>query len=245
MKNRTSLFPALLLALALAGCGAEAPSVPPAESEAASSAGRIVPSAMLQKAADTPLTDGKNIIEAASAGDFLYAMNLESIAPRSDEIIEATVNEIDYAAFDGLPWARINVNVDSVVYGGLSSGDCIDIYVYGGYMPLRDFIEYHDVWSRFDHMTMEEIENSVYYAPKENEDLPIENEQYLFFLQDSVSVMPADTFQRLGQKFCTYHIEDDGETLSHVPLEPDAGPLETVSKTELYAQIAALLSSAR
>ena len=215
----------------------------------------ITPSAMLQAQVDMGFPDEKNIIELTGVADYAYPMTLEAITPQSIAIVEATVNDIEYSSVGGHAWTKVTATIDAVIYGELSENDVIDFYVFGGYMPLKEYIDWWDDWSRFKDLSDDEIENSVIHSLQPNEDLPLEGEHYLFFLGEPTANMPEGTFQRLGQKFCTYHIEADGETLTHVPLvselteeeylvsaQSEEDFIQTTTKTELYAQIENYLS---
>jgi hypothetical protein len=164
---------------------------------------------------------GKKIEENNSAYDYPYEATFDNVARDSSNIITAKVNGFSYTA---TPYSIasdactvIHVTVTESLIGAIPVDKPLDIYTFGGYIPLRDYLGD----SIYDHgisMSDEEIDNTVIYQKSDESALPIIGMEYAFCLnlgKDYDSV-PDDAYIRVRGEYGQLLVKEDENKKSFI-----------------------------
>ena len=87
-------------------------------------------------------TVAKHVWEVASVG--ITFDTLSDLIAKSDTIVLGTTNAVTYTSIQGQPWIQVDVKLEMVFDSAkeLHYGDCISIYIKGGYMPMTEYLSY-------------------------------------------------------------------------------------------------------
>lgn len=134
--------------------------------------------------------------------DVTLLHSLSDLAAVSDCIVSGTIQDVIYTSLNGKPWTQLDIMVEETFPAGdsLSSdycyGDRISIYLYGGYMPLEEFIAQNHYAALFQDMTQEEIAETTYFHAGNNTVQPEIGQSMLFFLKKAEGCVPDGAYMR-------------------------------------------------
>lgn len=109
-------------------------------------------------------------------------LTFEQLNEGSQEIIECTIKNVEFFIENGIPYHKIDVEVNDILKGDLKVGDLVSIIQFGGYMTLQDEVDAFDNEFRFPDTTKEQRENIIIQKKITPEPYPEVNEKFVFYL---------------------------------------------------------------
>ncbi len=179
---------------------------------------------------------GKTVLRMSAEMDRLYAPTMDNIVSHADGAIRGTVQGITYtslgeASLGKNAWTVIRVKTEKTLAGDIPAGGTLDIYTFGGYIPLReklgDSLEAHG-----SSMTEEGLDNSVVYQYSDESALPEIGKTYIFYLVEPNEAMPQGSYERLCGSYGQLEVGADGQTLTRVAAD---GAIEIYTPQQLTA----------
>lgn len=149
-----------------------------------------------------PNFNGMTIMEVHSTLDMAYQATMEKISDYADNVVIGTVTNVSYTQVEGHAWTVTEIDINTKIKGSLDKAH-IQIYSIGGYIPLKNKIDFYDDAFRFENMTEQEINNTVVHEIINGETTPPQiGNQYLFYLVPTSkhSPLPDGVFERCGGK---------------------------------------------
>jgi len=107
-----------------------------------------------------PIKNNK-VLEINSITDSMFSSDLNFIFGKADEVVRGTVKNIEYTNYSGLAWTKADILITETYKGVLKEDDLVSIFIYGGYIKLKDHIKYFKDDFRFESLTDTEIKNSI------------------------------------------------------------------------------------
>ena len=210
MKGTFFCFGCVLLSLfLLAGCSTK--------HTAPASDDRTAPSSSTPYLAgtkeDSDWLEGKTIMEVPSVSDFAYDTSLQTLSEMATDIVIGTVQDTSYTDAEGHAWTATRLKLDQIIKGTAKTGDTIEIYALGGYIPLEKQIAHFQDGFRYEDMTEEEIKNTVIHEIVNGEDTPpAVGKQYLFYLVHTpdYSPLPKNVYERFGGAAAQFALTEGG-----------------------------------
>ena len=144
--------------------------------------------------------ENNKIIKVDSIADSKYSQDLKAIFDDSEEIIRGTVKNINYTSFDGIAWTKVDILVSESYKGNLKTGDLVSVFMIGGYIRLKDHIDYHNDKFRFSKLSENEINNTV--IKEINNGMPFQTVGgdfiYCLVTTPVFSPLPKGSYERLS-----------------------------------------------
>ncbi|MDE6020725.1 MAG: hypothetical protein K2H01_07010 [Ruminococcus sp.] len=110
--------------------------------------------------------------------------------------VYGSIENVYYTSVDSIPYIQADIMViHSMRNDDFHYGDKLSIYVPGGYMPLREFINSHK-WaeSELKNMTDSEINAHTAFYNNGNSNILSVGSKYLFFIKSGLEEMPNGAF---------------------------------------------------
>lgn len=110
--------------------------------------------------------------------------------------VYGSIENVYYTSVDSIPYIQADIMViHSMRNDDFHYGDKLSIYVPGGYMPLREFINSHK-WaeSELGNMTDSEINTHTAFYNNGNSNILSVGSKYLFFIKSGFEEMPNGAF---------------------------------------------------
>ena len=144
-------------------------------------------------------TVAKHIWEVASAG--ITFDTLSDLIAKSDTIVLGTTNAVTYTSIQGQPWIQVDVKLETVFDSSkeLHYGDCISIYIKGGYMPMTEYLSYIGETPEQWNMTAEQAAETSLFENNGDISLPKVGETLLYFLNDGGDAVPDGAYVRYSE----------------------------------------------
>lgn len=144
-------------------------------------------------------TVAKHIWEVASAG--ITFDTLSDLIAKSDTIVLGTTNAVTYTSIQGQPWIQVDVKLETVFDSSkeLHYGDCISIYIKGGYMPMTEYLSYIGETPEQWNMTAEQAAETSLFENNGDISLPKVGETLLYFLNDGGNTVPDGAYVRYSE----------------------------------------------
>lgn len=152
-------------------------------------------------------------MEVPSVSTFAYDTSLQALSEMATDIVIGTVQGTEYTNVEGNAWTATRLKLDQIIKGAAEMGDTIEIYALGGYIPLEKKIEHFQDGFRYEHMTEEEIKNTVVHEIVNGEDAPpAVGKQYLFYLVHTpeYSPLPENVYERFGGVAAQFALTEGG-----------------------------------
>ncbi len=181
--------------------------------------------------------DGMEIMEVTSdCADRLYGPSLDNLIKYSSEVVRGITRTVSFATIEGMAWTKIDLEITESLSGVLTEGDLISIYMLGGYIPLSEHIKYFNDEFRFSDLTKEQINNTMIHSIIENEELPLLNEENVYFLMKTpeYSSLPDGAYERVCGKYSEFSISENGETLSREKEVDNSSKVKTEKNVEEF-----------
>lgn len=131
-------------------------------------------------------------------------------------IIEGEITSIEYTSLNGLPLTVCDVRISEVFdFHGenvLNTDDTVQIAMYGGYMPVSEYVALNPESTLFAEWSQEQIDSTILYEDGGNEIMQKTGDKYLFLLNaDKEEVNGKQVYTRLAycDIFQFYHNGDD------------------------------------
>ncbi len=253
MKKTIAFFTLIVLsACLLYGCASNPAPETPANTQAAKTDQEVtiqndktIPAPVSYKIEDYGATDDR-MMDVDSSMDYLISSDLTSLSENSTDIIRGTTQKITYTGIQGTARTMIDVLVTEVYAGTLKKGDLITICVLGGYIPLREQIDFFDEAFRYEpYMTAEEIDETIVKETFDGEELPQENEDCLYFLalHGEETPIPNGVYGRTCGRFAKLFAQEGQNGLSFSRSFADSGKIVTEEYT--LAEIQSIAKSVK
>lgn len=144
-------------------------------------------------------TVAKHVWEVASAG--ITFDTLSDLIAKSDTIVLGTTNAVTYTSIQGQPWIQVDVKLETVFDSSkeLHYGDCISIYIKGGYMPMTEYLSYIGETPEQWNMTAEQAAETSLFENNGDISLPKVGETLLYFLNDGGNTVPDGAYVRYSE----------------------------------------------
>ena len=144
-------------------------------------------------------TVAKHVWEVASAG--ITFDTLSDLIAKSDTIVLGTTNAVTYTSIQGQPWIQVDVKLETVFDSSkeLHYGDCISIYIKGGYMPMTEYLSYIGETPEQWNMTAEQAAETSLFENNGDISLPKVGETLLYFLNDGGDAVPDGAYVRYSE----------------------------------------------
>ena len=157
--------------------------------------------------------EGKTIEENELVLDLAYLPTLENLAEHATQVVRGTVAKVEYTCLGYTPWTILSVSVEETLEGEIEPGRMIDVYVFGGYAPLRTVYERQDWAHGTGEITEEDLDTKVVYDTWEGSNTAEEGGEYVFYLvePDEESDMPSDGYECLSGAFAQLEVESNGD----------------------------------
>ena len=144
-------------------------------------------------------TVAKHVWEVASVG--ITFDTLSDLIAKSDTIVLGTTNAVTYTSIQGQPWIQVDVKLEMVFDSAkeLHYGDCISIYIKGGYMPMTEYLSYIGETPEQWNMTAEQAAETSLFENNGDISLPKVGETLLYFLNDGGDAVPDGAYVRYSE----------------------------------------------
>lgn len=144
-------------------------------------------------------TVAKHVWEVASVG--ITFDTLSDLIAKSDTIVLGTTNAVTYTSIQGQPWIQVDVKLEMVFDSAkeLYYGDCISIYIKGGYMPMTEYLSYIGETPEQWNMTAEQAAETSLFENNGDISLPKVGETLLYFLNDGGDAVPDGAYVRYSE----------------------------------------------
>lgn len=202
--------------------------------------------------------DRKDVMDIRISPSFAkFYPNPQELLAESDAAVYAKVENIEFFVLGGAPWTKMDVIVLDPIKGDLQANDKISIVQFGGYIPLKEQIEYYHDEDKFASMSTNEIENTVLKKVIDSEPLPEVGEKGVYFLvTNSTPGLPEGAYQ-VNSAYQGKYIEnekgileryapDDGYYLTDAQRKARSIPtnlLENGERPYTYKQMKSVLNS--
>ncbi len=141
---------------------------------------------------------GKNIIVSTSISDKVLQEDFKVMVNHSDSVVKGTVNKLNYETIDGNAWTKMEFKVEEDYKGNLKPEDIIYVYYMGGYIKLKEHIEFYDDAFRFESVSQNDISNTVIKEIVDGEtDFIKKGESLVLCLVKARSVFPKGSYERI------------------------------------------------
>ncbi|WP_456113025.1 hypothetical protein [Ruminococcus sp.] len=144
-------------------------------------------------------TVAKHVLEVSSVG--ITFDTLSDLIAKSDTIVLGTTNAVTYTSIQGQPWIQVDVKLEMVFDSAkeLHYGDCISIYIKGGYMPMTEYLSYIGETPEQWNMTAEQAAETSLFENNGDISLPKVGETLLYFLNDGGDAVPDGAYVRYSE----------------------------------------------
>ena len=157
--------------------------------------------------------EGKTVTELPMLLDYLLEPTLENAVETATQVVQGTVEKVEYTAFGGQGWTILSVSVKETLDGTVEPGRMIDVYVLGGYVPMRVVGDAKDLWAHGKgDMTEAEIDNTVWLSTWEGSNTAKVDGEYIFYVEEisESSGMPTDGYVAGMGSFGQLEVNKDG-----------------------------------
>lgn len=144
-------------------------------------------------------TVAKHVLEVSRVG--ITFDTLSDLIAKSDTIVLGTTNAVTYTSIQGQPWIQVDVKLEMVFDSAkeLHYGDCISIYIKGGYMPMTEYLSYIGETPEQWNMTAEQAAETSLFENNGDISLPKVGETLLYFLNDGGDAVPDGAYVRYSE----------------------------------------------
>ena len=156
--------------------------------------------------------EGKTIEESQMLLELVMNPTLENAAATATQVVRGTVAKVEYTCLGYNPWTILSVSVEETLEGEIEPGRMIDVYVFGGYAPLRTVYERQDWAHGTGEITEEDLDTKVVYDTWEGSNTAEEGGTYIFYLVEpnEESSTPSDGYECGMGSFGQLEVNEDG-----------------------------------
>ena len=161
------------------------------------------------------LDDYQNIEEVLSQYEYAISSKIDEMRQNSTSIVEAEILSVEYMSVEGFPITKLVLKILTSLEGDLKENEQIELYKDGGYVPLKEFIEYFGDPTDVQNMTPEEIDATLLHYKFEDAD-PVVGEVAVYFLDKSErSFIPEGAYERVCGNYGVLKKTEEGKYRHH------------------------------
>lgn len=157
--------------------------------------------------------EGMIIQEDEALLDYAVPPTIETVTSLSSDIVRGQVQGIEYTSLGGTAWTILTVSVNETWKGTVDPGRLIDVYCFGGYVPMRTAGDEANIWvhGKGD-LTEEQIDRTVIHTTWEGQNQAEVGDTFVFCLRvaDPKTDMPPDGYECVMGAFGQFETDEMG-----------------------------------